>query len=181
MRGEEQIVFKLGQLVGAEQRFVAHQQWRLDFNIPMLSGVQVKHELAQGAFKPGDLALEHDKPATREFGRSFKVHVARGDANLVMLLGREAEAGLWRALPCGRFGCAIGTKILDIVGFIGAIGHVVEHQIWNDGEGIVQFALHGALVGFTLRDEFLELGYLCHQCLSLGFVFLRLGLTNLLG
>lgn len=63
MRGEEKVLLEFRQLVGAEQRFVAHQERHLHFRVTMLGGVQVEHELADGAFQPRQPALSTVKRA----------------------------------------------------------------------------------------------------------------------
>jgi hypothetical protein len=55
-------------------RVVAHQQRRLDFGIAVLGRVQVEHELAERAFQPGKLALEHGEARAGDLGGALEIH-----------------------------------------------------------------------------------------------------------
>ena len=59
----EQIFLKFRQLSGSEGDFIAYQKRRIDLNIAVLTGVQIKHELPKRAFESRQLAVQKYEPA----------------------------------------------------------------------------------------------------------------------
>ena len=104
-------------------RLVAHQQRRRDLGIAVLAGLQIEHELAKRALEPGQLALQDDEARTGQLGRGLEIHQAQRLADLEMLLRREVE----------RRRLAMAADFAIVVG-IGAVRHVVERQIGDDGQ-----------------------------------------------
>ncbi|MNS80444.1 hypothetical protein D3C72_1141230 [compost metagenome] len=122
----------------------------------MFSRLQVQHELADGAFQTGQLALQHGEARTGHPGGGFKVQQAHGLAQIGVILGRSRRAGF---APLQDF---------EVVVLVGAVRHVGGGQVLQPGQQVAQF---GALGGFGLA----RLGDLGFQRLDLGLQPVGLG------
>ena len=75
-------------------------------------------------------ALEHHKPGTRCFGRSFEIHGGRNTVQIVMLARYEGERR--HIAPFLHF---------DILGLISALGHVSCQNVWNTRKHIGELCI----------------------------------------
>ncbi len=166
---KKQILTKFRQLPSTKKRIVAHQKRRLDFQITVLGGVQVEHELAERALEPGKLALEHGEPRARQFRRRLEIHQAERLADLEMLLRR-----------IGAFRLADASD-LDIVGLVGANGHVVVRQVGQRGQPVEQRLVEPALLCLAVLDETLDIGDLGLEFFGQRQVLLRHRLADFPG
>ncbi|MNU88696.1 hypothetical protein D3C71_785150 [compost metagenome] len=92
----------------------------------MFSRLQVQHELADGAFQTGQLALQHGEARTGHPGGGFKVQQAQSLAQVGMILGQTRRA---RLAPLQDF---------DIVVLVLAIRHISGGQILQARQQISQ-------------------------------------------
>ncbi|MNT10538.1 hypothetical protein D3C72_1453740 [compost metagenome] len=74
----EQVFLELRKLAGAEHGVVLDHVGRRDFEVAVRARLQVQHELADGAFQPGQLALQHGEARTGHLGRGLEVQQAHG-------------------------------------------------------------------------------------------------------
>ena len=97
----------------------------------MLGRVQVEHELAERAFEPGKLALQHGETGARQFRGALEIHQAERLADLEMLLhpvrARRDPADLAH---------------LDIVMLIPADRHLVQRHVGQHGQHAIERACH---------------------------------------
>ncbi|MNX90350.1 hypothetical protein D3C86_1223960 [compost metagenome] len=165
----EQVFLELRQLARAEHGVVLDHVGRRDLQIAMLTRLQVQHELADGAFHPGQLPLQHRKARTGHLGGGFKVQQAQSLAQIGVILGRTRRA---RLAP---------LQDLDVVVLVLAIRHIVRGQVLQARQQVAQF---GALGGFGLARfgdvglQRLDLGL---QPVGLGHVLLAHGGADGLG
>ena len=94
LRHLEQVGLELGELAGAVHRFGVDQVGRQDFGVAMLAGVQVEHEVHQGAFELGAEIPVESEAGAGDFGGAFQVEDAELLAELPVRLGGEVELGL---------------------------------------------------------------------------------------
>ena len=113
----------------------------------MLAGVEVEHEVGEGALEAGSGAELQDEAGAGDLGGALEVEDAEGFADLPVGLGREVEGGDF----------APGL-LADVVVLGGAGGDVVVGKV---GEGLEELAetevgIGGA--GFELLGLFFERG-----------------------
>ncbi len=124
-RGHELIEGELRQLRGAVHDLILHEQRRRDFDIAVLVGVQVEHELTERTLHAREALLQHDETRTRQFGRCLEVHLAQRLAELEMLLRREGVVALGPEL-----------MVLDIAVLVSPVGHFFERQVGDDFQSL---------------------------------------------
>ena len=108
----EQVVLKLRQLAGAEDRRAVDEGWDADFFVAVLPGVHVEHQLTERAFQTGKRPAQHGKSAAGDLGRALEIHQAKRFAKLEMLFRHEGE--FVRRAP---------TFYLDIAGLVRTVRH----------------------------------------------------------
>ena len=145
--GLEQIFLELGQLPGAVKRLRIHEVRYVCFEITMLSGMQVQHELGQCPVQPGNTTAHHRKPGMGQPGSRFKIQAVQGLAQRDMIPGLEIEST----------GLTPGPD-LDVVVLAFSGGYVFVRQVRNAGQKGIQLLLQPA-------EGFLGLGALLLQIL----------------
>ena len=103
----------------------------------------------------GDVAAQESKPRARKFRAGFEIHAQRR-ADIGMFPGFEIELALRAPLV-----------LLDIVGFIRTLRHVVGRQIRQDIQQVLQFFPGSALGLFPFGHRSLDFGDLGLECLGL--------------
>ncbi len=166
----EQVLGEFRQLPGAEHRLVTHHQWRRDFGIAVLAGVQVDHELAERPLQTRQLAGQHRETRTGELGSAFEIHIAERFANLEVLLCRVVPAGL-----------LAGDAGHHIVVLVLAIGHIVEGHVRQARQGIVQLGGDLTVLFLGARHVFLDISDFGFQLFRQFHVLLRHGGADFLG
>src|SRR5882672_3023341 len=100
----------------------------------MLVGVQVEHELPDGALQPRQALLQYDKARAREFRRGLEIHEAERSAEVVMWLRRKAV--LARLAE---------HVMLHVAVLVDAVGHLRrgQRQVWDRGQQLSQLVIGG--------------------------------------
>ena len=129
----------------------------------MFGCVQVDHELRQGAFKLCQTATQNDKPRTRKFGRSFKIHQPQFFADFEMFERLEIKL-TWRP-PAVDF---------DIIVFVFAHRHFRIQNVRERGQQKIKLVVQGCLPIFGFFDLVLERGHLGHQIVGVFTVLTQL-------
>ena len=150
VRAAEQILGKLGQLPGAEERLAVDHKRRQHFRVAVASSfararVQVEHEADQRPFEARSGAHVHRKARARELGRALQVENAQRLAQLPVRLGLEVEG--WLLAP-GFDG--------DVVGLGFACGHFVAGQVGNPRQQLAQPVVQGRGGRVQIVELFLE-------------------------
>ena len=87
----EQILGKLGQLAGAEERLGVDHEGRQHLGVAVLLGVQVEHEADQRPLQPRSRAHVDGEARPAQLGGAFEVENAERLADLPVRLGLEVE------------------------------------------------------------------------------------------
>ena len=144
----EQVFLEFRQLTGALQRRSLHQIRGVGLFVAMLAGVQVDHELRQGAMQTGDGAAQQGETRARQLGSGLEVQPAVLLAEGDVILDLEIEAA--RGAP---------TRHLDVAVFIGANRHGLVRQVGNVQQQVVQLVLDRiqlTLAGFQLAAHLID-------------------------
>ena len=99
--GIEEILGELGQLAGAVQAVRVDQIGHVALGVAVLQGVQVQHELGQGAVQTGNLALHHHEAGAGELDAVLEVDALGRFTQIDVIAHREAE--LARGTPAAHF------------------------------------------------------------------------------
>ena len=135
----------------------------------MLGGVQIEHELAERAFEPCKLALQHREARAGEFRGALEIHQAERLADLEMLLRLEVDAARLADLAH-----------LDIVVLVLADRHVVERHVGDHRQRVVERLVETTLLGLGALDEALDLADLGLQPLGQRHVLVAHRIADLL-
>jgi hypothetical protein len=162
----EEVFGELGQLAGAEERLRVDHVGRQDFGVAVLAGVQVEHEVGEGAFEARSLAEVDDEARAGDLGGALEVEDA--EASPISQWGRagKSKVGLQRVAPgfsttlscsdlpmgtesCGRLGSDVaGVELRSpVIAASGTFGYGVEF------EEIVSLDRIGAFVTKGLSRE----------------------------
>ncbi len=115
----KEILGKLGgELAGAEERLRVDKGWRQNLGVAVLAGVEVEHEVGEGAFETCSLAEVDDEAGARDFCGAVEVEDAERFAELPVGFGGEVELRLFAP----DFFFAIAMLVF-------ADGHAVLRQI----------------------------------------------------
>ena len=87
----EEVLGKLGQLAGAEERLGVDHERRQHFFVAVLLRVQVEHEADERPLQPRPRAHVDRKPRPAQLGRAFEVENAERFADLPVRFGLEIE------------------------------------------------------------------------------------------
>ncbi len=115
----KELVGELGQLAGAEEGARVDDGGRQDLRVAMFAGMEVEHEVGEGAFEAGAGAEMHDEAGAGNFGGALEVEDAQGFADLPMGFRGEGKV---RDFAPGHFtdvvvlGAADGDAVLGQVG-----------------------------------------------------------------
>ncbi len=146
----EQIVLEFRQLTGALQRRRLHQVGGIGLFVAMLTGVQIDHELRQGAMQAGDRPTHQGEAGAGQFGGGLEIQptvlLAQGD----MILHREVE-GLRRA-PAAN---------LDVLFLVRTDRHGLVRQVGDAQHQLVQLTLDAVqllLAGFEFAAHAIHIG-----------------------
>ena len=170
LRSCKLIIRELRQLRRSEHRVIAHQQRWIDFGVAVLPGVQIEHELPDGALQPREALLQNDEARAGHFGSRLEVHELQTFAKLHMLLRLERIIAL-RA----------EVMMLDIAVLVGAVRHLIERQVRNLREFFLQFLFDLLHRRFKLGKLCLEFANLGHQRICARIVLVLLGVADFLG
>ena len=146
----EEVGGEFGEAAGAEEGFGVDHVGRQDFGVAVLAGVEVEHEVGDGALEAGSLAIVDDEAGAGDFGGAFEVEDAEAFADFPMGEGGEVE-GAGRA-P-GFFygvGALVGADGDDVLGEVG--------DGLQDGAKLVVGGGGGGFEGVGLGFELGELG-----------------------
>jgi hypothetical protein len=141
---------ELWQVAGAEEGTGVDQAGGKDFDVVVLAGVEVEHEVGQGALEACAGAELQDEAGARDLGGALEIEDAELFADLPVRLGREVEGGDFAP------GLLADVVVLGGAGGDGVVGKV--------GEGLEEFAeteVGIGRTGFELVSFFLEEGGLC--------------------
>src|SRR6266511_351773 len=155
----EQDLFKLGQLSRSVHGIGVDQVGRQDLRVAVLAGVQVEHEVHQGALEFGAQVPVERETRAGEFGGALEVEDAKLLAQLPMRLGREVELG--RRAQAFDF---------DVGLFAAADGDRVVRQVGDDGQYVVELFVGGAGLLLEVGNAVLELPHLFAERLQLGLL-----------
>ncbi|MNG94387.1 hypothetical protein D3C79_533980 [compost metagenome] len=164
----EQVFLELRQLAGALQGRGLHQVRGVVLLVAVLAGVQVDHELRQGAVQAGDRAAQHGKACARQLGGGFEVQATADFAKGDVVLDFKIE-GLRRA-PTTHF---------DVVVFAGTDRHAGVRQVGDGQQDAIQLGLNGvqlSLAGSQFVGHALDVRHQRGDVFALG-----LGLADGLG
>ncbi|MCW0417619.1 hypothetical protein NB689_003373 [Xanthomonas sacchari] len=167
-RGGEHVFLELRQLAGAVQAVGVDDHRHVGFLVGMRAGVQVQHELRQGAVQARDRPTQHGEARARQLGRRLAVQPAVACAEFDMVLDLEIEAA--RGAPALQF---------DVVGLVLAGGHIGLRQVGNLQRQRLQLRadlVQTLLGGLQLVAEAGHFGHQRTRILALG-----LGLADRLG
>ena len=115
-------------------------------------------------------SLQDDKTRTREFRSGLEIHQAERFAQIEMLLRLERI-----------FALGAEAVMLDIVVRVGAVGNIVERQVWNFRKRGIERRNGQPLCFLRCVDLRLQSRDLRHQRGGAGLVLLGLGLADLFG
>src|SRR5688572_10430956 len=94
----EQVRFELRQIAGTGQGRAVRHERRLDLSVAVLPGVQIEHEIDQGASESSTRSDERCEPRARNLGPALEIDDPERRPEIPMRLRRERErAG--RAMP----------------------------------------------------------------------------------
>ena len=139
----KEVLSEFRQLAGAEERAGVDHVGRQNFRIAVLAGVQVQHEVGQGALKPGTRAVVKGEAGTGDFGRAIEVEDVQGFAELPMGFGREVEGWLLAV-----------TLDKTVAVLVGALRHVGLRQVWKGFENAAEFGIATGGGGFQRVGAF---------------------------
>ena len=125
----------LGSLAGAVERAGIDEAGGKDFDVAVLAGVEVEHEVGEGALEAGAGAELQDEAGAGDLGGALEVEDAERFADLPVRLGREVEGG--DRAP----GLLDDVVVLGDAGGYGVVGKV--------GEGLEELAELEVGVGGT--------------------------------
>ena len=116
----EEVLRELGELAGAEEGLGVDHVGRQDFGVAVMAGVEVEHEVGDGAFEACSLAVVDDEARAGDFGGALEVEDAEAFADLPVGQGGEVEGGgrapeFFRRC-CRARRCADGDGVLGQVG-----------------------------------------------------------------
>src|SRR5690349_5668718 len=142
-RNEKQIVrrrlvrvfFEFRQLARADHAVAANEERRLDLDVAVLAGVQVEHEVDQGAHEPGSAAHEHGEPRAGELRATREIEDAE----------RFSQLPVRSAAPRSR----LAPRPDDPVRRLVAVGDFGEREVGD----VQQLLLDGRLQATELRLE----------------------------
>ena len=167
--GPELVVLEFRQLARAEHHIVAHQQWRIDLGVTMLTGMEVEHELSDRTLQPRQSLLQHHEARATQFRSSLEIHVAKRATEVVMRLRRE---GIVADLAV--------DVALHVAVLVYAFGHIVERQVRNRCKLFRQLLVGRLGCLLELRHRRLELGDFRHKSVGARLVLGLLGLADFL-
>ena len=178
----EEVLRELGELAGAEEGLGVDHVGRQDFGVAVLAGVEVEHEVGEGALEACSLAVVDDEAGAGDFGGAVEVEDAEGSPiSQWGLAGKSNCVGCPRSfravLACsseptgteslGRLGsCWRSAADLEI-GFVARVSRAAMRSLREVGSsvtaaGVFAFALEAAdllresvalgLEGFGLGD-----------------------------
>src|SRR6185437_11451828 len=166
--GMEHVLGEARQLADPVGGVVAHQQRWVDLGVAaLLRGMQVEHELRDGALQSRQLALHEHEARTGDLGRRSKVHLAVRLTQRHMVLRREREVAL-----------AAVAADLDVAGLVGAVRHLVEWQVGQHLEPASQLVVELGGLRLAFLQRVLERRDLGHG--GVGTFALALGDADLL-
>ncbi len=117
-RGLEEILFKLRQLSGTDQRLVLDEERHVRFHVTVLLRVHVEHELDQCTLHPGQLPAHYHESRAGHLAGTLEIEHLESLAQFDVFPGRKAEFGLVAPAPD-----------LGVISFLVAVRHVVLNQI----------------------------------------------------
>ena len=121
--GVEKVVSELGEISCAEQRLGVYERRGKHFDVAVLAGMEVEHELGEGAFEAGAGAEVDDEARAGDLGSALEVEDAELFAELPVGLGGERK--LARLTPgLDDLIVVLGSPSGDVVG--GEIGERLE-------------------------------------------------------
>ena len=123
--GGKEVFFKLRQLPGAAHRVGRDDIGRVALGVAVLAGVDVQHELRNGAVQMRDLPLHETETCAGKFRGRIKVH-PEGSAHIDVVLDREVKRA-------GRSPAAL----LHIVAFIAPRRNGFVRQIGDTHEELI--------------------------------------------
>ena len=94
----EEVFGELGELSGAEERLGVDHVGREDFGVAVLAGVEVEHEVGEGALESRALPIMHNKTGAGDFCGAFEVE----DAEALRRSPSGARRGSRRWGACPR-------------------------------------------------------------------------------
>ena len=128
----EEVFGELRQLAGAEERLRVDHVGRQDFGVPVFAGVEVEHEVGEGAFEARSLAEVDDEARAGDLRGAVEVEDAEGFAQLPVGLGGKVELGL------------LAPGLFDAIGvFVFAYGDAVAGEVGQGLHDVAQTVVGG--------------------------------------
>ena len=87
----EEVKLELGELPGAVKAVGIHEVGNADLGVALLLGVEIEHELPEGAVKARDVALHEHEARARNLARGVEVKAADGLSESDVILHLEVE------------------------------------------------------------------------------------------
>jgi hypothetical protein len=158
--GGAQIFLEFRQLAGALHAVAVDDDRDVAFQIAMLGGMQVDHELTERAMQMGQLTTKHGETRTRQLGAGIAIEPAMTFAQLDVILDGEVEAA--RGAP---------AALLDVVVLVLADRHGLVRQVRDTQRNGGQPGLHVGqrlLVGLELVAQTTHFGQQLGDNFALG-------------
>ena len=166
--GGKQILLELGQLPGALHHLRVDQQRHVAFDVAVLAGVQVEHELRQRAVQARDAAAQHGEARAGQFRTSLAVEPTVARAQFHVVAHRKIERA--RRAP---------AVLLDVTRLVRALGHIGSRQIGDAERDFRHLCLDVGQPLLVGLEAIAQAGHLGHQ--RRGVLAFRLGLPDGLG
>lgn len=145
----EEVCREFGELAGAEEGFAIDEGGGEDFGVAVLAGVEVEHEVCEGAFEAGTGAVVDDEAGAGDFCGAVEVEDVEGFAEFPVGFGGEVEGG-W---------VAVGLD--ELIGvFVGADGDVCGGEVGESFEDGAEFGVGCGGFGFEGLGLFAQGVYL---------------------
>ena len=141
----EQVASEFRQLAGAIQRVLVHQVRDIVFAIAMLFGVQIQHELRQGAVQTGQLAFHHHKTRASQLNGGGKIQPPVHFPQRHVIAHFKIE--LARRAPAADF---------NVVVFVTANRHIIMRNIRDRQRDIANFRQQRFQLGLCSIQLFAE-------------------------
>ena len=144
--GMEQVAGEFRQLASAIQGVLVYQVRDIVFAIAMLFGVQIQHELRQGAVQTGQLAFHHHKTRTSQLNGGGKIQPPVHFPQRHVIAHFKIE--LARRAPAADF---------NVVVFVTANRHIIMRNIRDRQRDIANFRQQRFQLGFCSIQLFAKL------------------------
>ncbi len=141
----EEVFGEFGELADAVEGPGVDHVGREDLDVAVARGVEVDHEVGEGAFEAGAGAEVEDEAGAGDLGGAFEVEDAEGFAKLPVGFGSEVEGG----------DGAPGFDA-DVVELGGSGGDGVLREVGEGVEEVAEFEVGGGGGGFELGGAGLE-------------------------